>query len=301
MPNIYFVIVLAAIFVPTMSTRENSSWQNGSIFNQFKLFLSISPIGPTGPTYKILFAQPNFFAAFGYTQNHLPMVLQNLYSAANERANMSDLEVHILSGANHSTYINFVDVHGNDLSCYVQVMAGGCARIEDPENPGRMIVDRFTTMTVNSASRIGNASLLRLMVTDPVAQRRLLNERVGVPLPVPAPAVAAPSLLPSNRLNRLSCNSGSNTSTESMLSVDTIDATASFTSTAPPVLPSPAVPATAVMRCDKEDDGVGVDRKADAQEQGHLVRPAAHSEAALKGTPSPAEGPAGRSPLVESL
>lgn len=208
-----------------MSTRENSSgWQNGSIFSQFKLFLSISPRATRGPTYTILFAQPNFLAAFGYTQEQLPMPLHRLYSRANESVATSELEMHLISGANHSTYLNLVDANGNNLSCYVQVMAGGCARVQDPTNPSRVVVDRFTTMTVNSASRIGNANLLRLMVTDPVAQRRLLNERVGVPsVPTPVEQASEQAVeLAEDRPPRflLSSTSGSNTSTESFLTVD---------------------------------------------------------------------------------
>lgn len=157
------------------------------------------------------------------------MPLQRLYSGANELVTTSALEMHLISGANHSTHLNLVDANGNNLSCYVQVMAGGCARVQDPTNPSRVVVDRFTTMTVNSASRIGNANLLRLMVTDPVAQRRLLNERVGIP--TPAVQTQAEDR-PSSR-SLLSSSSGSNTSTESMLSIDT------------PALPAASAPGTA--------------------------------------------------------
>lgn len=166
-----------------MSTKgksEDSAWKGGNIFCPMKIFMSVEPRGIEGQKIKILYAQNSFYAQFGLTPANMSILFNDLVSDAHSRQDLSVLERNIMTGTAGTEFIN-LRVRNNDhpLPCHLSFGAGGVARALT--SSGEEIVNRFLVMTIRSASVVGNASVIGMMLTHPVRQE-LVNARVGVGL-----------------------------------------------------------------------------------------------------------------------
>lgn len=167
----------------------DAPWQGDSIFASMKVFVSVNPRGTNGPEFIVAYGQPNFYSTFHFDRN-VPIPLSSLISPANDRSTVTVIELALTKGREAKIFVNLRDKHGVNLSCHLSITAGGAAKAAS--EPGRAAVSgRFTTITISSASRIGNVPVINMLVSPDTVlhQRAELEAVIGRAIPLPTAAL----------------------------------------------------------------------------------------------------------------
>lgn len=178
----YFAHFLVQSKVMTdQNNKSNKCWENGSIFKSVKIILEVSLTPLSGPpVIDISFAQDTFWSGFGFPEHALPMSLEVLISESNVENDVANLTQAILSGSSYNTFITLRDANGVDLACNVQVMTA--RKSDNRASPsstdlGGISRDHFTTMTIRSASIIGNTRAINVLVDSAMVDSSLPTYR----------------------------------------------------------------------------------------------------------------------------
>lgn len=148
---------------PTTTDRDwcdlttGSMNQNGDIqastagFSPLKVFLSINGNGVNSQDIRLLHAQPDFFAAFGYSPSDLPMSLVALLSVDGEQEIVTSMVSALLAGLQGSYFIGLRSRSNAAVPCHVTLSTGGCVTMNVSAERSD-ITRRFAILTIRSAT-----------------------------------------------------------------------------------------------------------------------------------------------------
>jgi hypothetical protein len=152
-----------------------------------KLLIAVSTRGVHGPDIYIRHAQPQFYSTFRFTPSDFSMSFSDIVSDENDRNTVRAFELAMVTGRSVSDYLNLRDKNNIPLSCHITVNAGGFASAARAGGGERTIDGRFTIMTINSASVVGNCRTIGLMLRVPRAVNpAIFEERIGSTTPYEA-------------------------------------------------------------------------------------------------------------------
>jgi hypothetical protein len=115
------------------------------------------------------------------------MTFSDIVSEENDRSTVRAFELAMVTGRSVSDYLNLRDKNNVSLSCHITVNAGGFASAARTGGSERAISGRFTIMTINSASVVGNCRTIGLMLRVPrFVDPAVFEERIGSSVPYEA-------------------------------------------------------------------------------------------------------------------
>jgi hypothetical protein len=142
------------------SMNQNGDIQASTVgFSALKVFLSINGNGVNCQDIRLLHAQPEFFAAFGYSPSDLPMNLEALLSVDGEQEIVTSMVSALLAGLQGSYFLNFRNRSNAAVPCHVTLSTGGCVTMNVSAERSD-VTRRFAILTIRSttvASLAGSA------------------------------------------------------------------------------------------------------------------------------------------------
>jgi hypothetical protein len=173
----------------TLASDSNpcGPWHGETIFPSIKLLIAVSTRGVHGPEIYVRHAQPQFYSTFQFTPSDFPMLFSDILSKENDRSIVRAFELAMVTGRSVSDYLNLRDKNNISLSCHITVNAGGFASSVKSGGGERTVNGRFTIMTINSASVVGNCRTIGLMLRVPqFIDPAVFEERIGSIVPYEA-------------------------------------------------------------------------------------------------------------------
>lgn len=166
-----------------MSNKKVEIWPQNSIYSSIKLLVSFEIKIAEKSDVMIDYVQPIFETVFGYSLSNLPLKLDKLISLNNDREDVADLYLAIISGRPKSLFINLKSQSGSILSCFISMICSSSKQTEDlnPLSVSQNSLHRkFAVMTIRSASAVGNTRFIGVGICSIAGvDLNILEDRVG--------------------------------------------------------------------------------------------------------------------------